>query len=562
MELDLKKAPFYLSDSDIEWVENTLEQMSVEEKIGQLFCPIGYSTEPEYLNSLLRFHIGGLFFRDGAAEEMRSTFEYVQKHSRIPLLIPSNLEAGGDGAATNGTAYGKPMACAAAGDKKYAYRLGKIACSEAASLGINWAFAPVVDIDMNYHNPITNIRTFGNDPKVVLEYAEQYMKAAKECNVAVSVKHFPGDGVDERDQHLLTSVNTLTMSEWDETYGEVYKRLIQADVPTIMAGHIAMPTYQEHFNPQTKGKTIPATLSKELLSNLLREKLGFAGLIITDATPMVGFTSAMERSKSVPLSIESGCDMFLFNKDLGEDYQFMLEGYRNGILSEKRLLDANRRILALKATLSLYHKQVKDALVPDKEGLALLQCERHIKWARELADKSITLVKDTQELLPVSAIKYKRVLLEIMGDFPSNERVILKVKQELQKNGFEVSLYEPENFEKGVDNVSAFKAKYDLVIYIGNVENASNRTTSRLNWYTFWGQGNNVPWFVDEVPTLFISVANPYHLLDVPMIKTYINCYSNNEYVLESVIEKITGQSKFQGKSPIDPFCGRKELAY
>ena len=560
--MDLKRKPFCLNDTEIEWVEKTLEQMTLEEKIGALFCPIGYSTDPEYLDMMLGFHIGGLFFRDGVGEEMRKTFEYAQSHSRIPLLIPSNLEAGGDGAATDGTPYGKQMACAAAGDKKYAYRLGKIACTEAAALGINWAFAPVVDIDRNFHNPITNVRTYGDNPETVYTYAKEYMRAATECNVAVSIKHFPGDGVDERDQHLLTSVNSLSIEEWDETYGKVYRGLIEDGALTVMAGHIAMPAYQEYYNPQTEGSIIPASLSGELLNNLLRDKLGFNGLIITDATPMVGFTAAMAREKSVPLAIESGCDMFLFNKDLAEDYQFMMDGYKNGILSEKRLLEANKRILALKAALKLYEKKATGTLVPPEDSLQVLKSKQHIEWARELADASITLVKDTQKLLPIDAMKYPKVLLEIMGDFPSNERVLKQVKEELEKKQFQVFVYEKENFEVGVDNVKTFKEKYDLVIYIGNVENASNQTTNRLNWYTFWGQGNNVPWFANEIPVLFISVANPYHLLDVPMIKTYINCYSNNEFVIESVINKITGNSEFKGKNPVDPFCGRKELSY
>ena len=559
--MDLKKKPFCLNDADIEWVEKTLEQMTLEEKIGALFCPIGYSTDPEYLDMLLGFHIGGLFFRDGVGEEMRRTFEYAQNHSPIPLLIPSNLEAGGDGAATDGTPYGKQMACAAAGDKKYAYRLGKIACTEAAALGINWAFAPVVDIDMNYHNPITNVRTYGENPETVYSYAKEYMRAATECNVAVSIKHFPGDGVDERDQHLLTSVNSLSMEEWDAAYGKIYQKLIEDGALTVMAGHIAMPAYQEHYNPLTKGNIIPASLSKELLNNLLRDKLGFNGLIISDATPMVGFTAAMAREKSVPLAIESGCDMFLFNKDLAEDYQFMMDGYKNGILSEKRLMDANRRILALKAALKLHEKKASGTLVPSADSLQTLKSKQHTEWAKELADASITLVKDTQKLLPIDAEKYPKVLLEIMGDFPSNERVLPQVKKELEKKNFQVFVYEKENFEVGVDNVKSFKGKYDLVIYIGNVENASNQTTNRLNWYTFWGQGNNVPWFANEIPVLFISLANPYHLLDVPMIKTYINCYSNNEYVIETVVEKITGNSSFKGINPIDPFCGRKELS-
>lgn len=560
--MELRKAPFYLSQSDEAWVEKTLESMTLEERIGQLFCPIGYSTDPDYLNGLLTRYIGGLFFRDGLGEEMRETFAYAQSRSRVPLLIPSNLEAGGDGAAVDGTPYGKPMAAAAAGDKKYAYRLGKISCSEAAALGINWAFAPVVDIDLNFHSPITNVRTFGSCPETVRTYAGEYLRAAGEQGVAAAIKHFPGDGVDERDQHLLTSVNSLSMEEWDATYGMIYRGLIEAGAPSVMVGHIAMPAYQEHFNPLSGGKIIPATLSRELLNNLLREKLGFNGLIVTDATPMVGFTSAMSRADSIPYAIECGCDMILFNKDLNEDYGFMTEGYRRGVLSEKRLLEANRRILALKAHLKLHEKQRNNCLTPEREALSILHCRQHQEWARELADRSITLVKDTQSLLPVKPDVYPRVLLEILGDFPSNGRVMGKVREELEKRGFQVSCYEREDFDRGVDNVTQFKDKYDLVIYLGNVENASNRTTSRLNWYTFWGQGNNVPWFVEEVPTLFISVANPYHLLDVPMIRTYINCYSNNDYALEAVVAKLSGESGWKGKSPVDPFCGRKELAY
>ncbi len=560
--MNLKAKPFQLGSRDIAWVDTTLSKMTLEEKIGQLFCPIGYSTDPSYLDMLLSHHIGGLFFRDGVGAEMRATFEYAQSHSEIPLLIPSNLEAGGDGAATDGTPYGKQMACAAADDKVYAYRLGKIACSEASALGINWAFAPVVDIDANDHNPITNVRTYGRDVDVIISYAKEYMRGARECGVATSIKHFPGDGIDERDQHLLTSVNSLSMEEWDNSYGRIYRELIEEGTLSVMVGHIALPSYQVHYNPESKGKIIPATLSKELLNHLLREKLGFEGLIITDATPMVGFTSAMKRSVSIPYAVECGCDMILFNKDLHEDYQFMLEGYRNGILSEKRLNDANRRILAMKAALRLHEKKLHGLLVPDERKLSILKDKQHIAWARELADQSITLVKDTQRLLPLSPEKCHRILLEILGSFPSNERVITKMQEELEKKGFEVTLYEKEDFDVGVDNVAQFRKKYDCVLYIGNVENASNQTTNRINWYTFWGQGNNVPWFADEVPVLFISLANPYHLLDVPMIKTYINCYSNNDYVLEAVVKKITGGDTFYGKSPIDPFCGRKELTY
>lgn len=558
--MNLRDKPFYLSEESIKWVLDTLKSMSIEEKIGQLFCPIGYSTDPRYLDSLINKGIGGLFFRDGDSQEMHNTFAYSQQKSKIPLLIPSNIESGGDGAAIDGTPYGKPMSIAATDNPEFAYHLGKISCSEAKALGINWAFAPIVDIDLSFRNPITNIRTFGNNADKIISYATEYMKAANEENVLVTLKHFPGDGVDERDQHILTSINSLSIEEWDASFGKIYQNLIDKAAPTVMVGHIALPSYQKHFS--NTNKVIPASLSKELLQDLLRNKLNFNGLIITDATPMLGFTSAKRRSEAVPLSIEYGCDMFLFNKDFEEDYEYMMKGYENGLLSINRIDEAITRILALKAKLKLHEKKKENTLIPSVEELKIVGCEEHHNLTKDLADKSITLVKDTQNLLPISSENYKRILLQILGDFSSNDRVLNTVKAELENNGFEVSLYEKEDFNKGVDNVETFKSKYDLVIYLGNVENASNKTTNRINWYTFFGQGNNAPWFTEEVKTLFISVANPYHLFDVPMIKTYINCYSNNDYFLKAAVSKILGFSEFNGKSPIDPFCGLEELEY
>jgi beta-N-acetylhexosaminidase len=561
--IDLKKKPFYLSDEDIKWVEDTINSMTIEEKIGQLFCPIGMSPDENYLkHEILSKHIGGILFRPGHSKEMQKTHNFLQRNSKVPLLIAANLEAGGDGIATDGTAFAKQMQVAATNDPEYAYKLGKIACGEGAAVGCNWAFAPVVDIDMNFRNPITNVRTYGDNPERVLVNGLEYLRAAKECNVAVSIKHFPGDGVDERDQHLLTSVNTLSCEQWDETFGKVYRGLIEAGALTAMIGHIALPSYQKKFNPDLKNSIVPATLSSELINGLLREQLGFNGMIVTDATPMVGFTAAMSRELSVPTAIASGCDMFLFNKDLAEDYDFMMKGYNNGIITEERLQEALTRILATKAALKLHKKQKDGSLYSKEEELKVISSEEHKVWAYDCADKAITLVKDTQDLLPIDVKRNNRVLLQILGDFSSNKRVNDKIKGLLTSEGFEVTEYVKEDFGMPLDNVADFKSKYDLVLYIGNIENASNKTVSRINWHTFFGLGNNLPWFVEEVPAIFISVGNPYHLLDAPMIKTFINCYSNNDFVIEKVVEKIVGKSEFKGLSPIDPFCGREDTRY
>lgn len=559
--IQYKENPFYLTEEQVQWVESTYDSMSLEEKIGQLFCPIVFTKDEKELKELVETkHIGGMLYREGPGEELRQSHKILQDASRIPLLTASNLEYGGNGSAIEGTYYGREMLAAATGDVERAYQLGKVSCSEGAAVGVNWSFAPVVDLDLNYHNPITNVRTFGSNLQTVIDMGKAYIRGAKEEGVATSVKHFPGDGVDERDQHLVTSVNALSCKEWNESYGKIYKEMIEAGTLTVMAAHIALPAYEEYFDQKPCERILPATLSENLLKKLLREQLGFNGLIVTDATPMVGFCSAMDRATAVPLSIENGCDMFLFNRNMEEDFRLMREGYEKGILSDARLEEAVKRILATKAAMHLPEKQKKGQLVPDASALDILNCETYDRWAKECADEGVTLVKDIQKLLPIDPKKHKRVLLELMGDFPSNKRVCESFVRELEARGFEVTVYEPEGFEVMEDSVESFKSRYDLIFYVGNIETASNKTVSRLNWHTMFGLGNNMPWMVHEMPALFVSVGSPYHLLDAPMIKTFVNGYCNSEYVIHAVVEKLCGDSEFKGKSPIDPFCGKPDL--
>lgn len=561
--IDLKSKPFYLKDEDIKWVEETLSFMDLREKVGQLFCPVGTTDNEEQLKTFLsKVKPGGMMYRPGKGEDIRRTHKILQDNSKIPLLISANLEAGGNGIAVDGTYFGKQMQVAATDDEEMAYKLGLVAGREGRTVGCNWAFAPIVDIDMNFRNPITNVRTYGSDPNRVARMAKEFMEGMNESGVAVSIKHFPGDGVDERDQHLLSSVNSLSVEEWDSTYGMVYKELIEAGAQTVMAGHILLPSYSKKLNPDLKDEEImPATLSKELLNDLLREELGFNGLIVTDATPMIGFNVAERREIAVPKSIACGCDMFLFNKNIEEDFNFMLKGVENGILSVERIDEAVTRILATKAALGLHKQKYENTLVLDEKELGILKCEEHERWAKECADKSVTLVKDTQKLLPITAEKYKRIRLYVLGDsedggFKEGEKVSGKVKEKLEKVGFTVDVFDNKKLdfrEVFAGGIEELKAKYDLALYVANIETASNQTTVRLDWIHLMAA--NAPWFVKDIPTMFISMANPYHLLDVPMIKTFINAYSSSEYVVDAVIEKITGKSEFKGISPVDPFC-------
>ena len=561
--VNLKTNPFFLDDEDIRWVEDTLSSMTLEEKIGQLFCPIGFSTDPAALLPMLNKGVAGMMFRPGPGAEIQEIHRFLQANAKIPLLLAANLEAGGTGMATDGTNFGKPMQAAATGNPEQGYRLGYVACSEGAAVGCNWSFAPIVDIDRNWRNPITNLRTFGSDPETVLRMSAGYLRGAKDAGCAVSIKHFPGDGVDERDQHLHLTVNSLDCQTWMDTYGKIYQGLIDQGAQTVMVGHIAQPAWATCINSLLTREEayLPATLSEELLNGLLRKRLHFNGMIVSDATPMCGFTTAMEREKAVPACIARGVDLFLFNKDFQEDYDFMLQGYRDGILTGERLTEALTRILATKAALWLHRKQREHSLVPGSDALAVLKNERFTQWANECADQSVTLVKDTQNLLPITPEKYRRVMLVVMdgGDFYGKKTDLLNtMREELKNRGFEV-FDAPDGSYVMNDRpmtVRQYKESFDLALYVFDLPTASNNTVVRLSWKGFLG-GGNTPWFVRELPVMAISLANPYHLIDVPQIKTFVNAYTNSEYTVSAVLDKITGLSRFKGISPVDPFCDR-----
>ncbi len=558
MKLDLTKKPFHLTDAQVEWVENTIASMTEDEKAEQLFCPMAYSLDPGYLTYALgNRQYGGIMFRSNPAADVQSGINLLQQNAKIPLVISANLEDGGCGIANEGTYMGRQMLMAATGETEQARRLGRICGVEGEAVGVNVTYAPIVDIDMNFMNPITNVRTYGNDPDMVLQMGKAYMEGMAGTGVTPTIKHFPGDGVDGRDQHLLTSINSLSLDKWEETYGKVYRALIEAGAPIVMAGHIAMPAMEEFYDGKPCTEVRPATCSANIIC-YLREQLGFNGMISTDASPMVGMMAVTERAKAVPLSIEYGCDMFLFTKDLDEDVRYMKEGIASGLLSQERLHDALRRILALKVSMGLIDRKANGTLCKKPEDLAILANPEHLAWAAECADKGVTLVKDVRGILPISPDKGKKVLLEILGDFPSNDRVYAHFERRLTEAGFEVTKYIPETLETiFLDGaVEDFKAKYDLVFYIGNIENASNKTTSRINWHTLFGAGNNLPWFAKEVPTVFVSVGNPYHLYDVPMVPAYVNAYCHAPAVIDAAIDKVLGKSEFKGTSPVDPFCG------
>lgn len=541
---DLKQRPFYLNKKQEEWVRKTIEKLTLEEKVGQLFCVMGGDYTTEELADMVRSgKVGGVLYRPAPAEEIRKRYQILDDAAKVPLLKAANLEEGGTGAVSDGTLFGWPMMVSAADDDGMVEKFAKVCAVEGRRAGINWSFSPVCDIDLNYRNPITNVRSYGSDPERVKRNTEIYVRTMQECGMAACAKHFPGDGVDFRDHHLHPTYNSLSAEEWYASYGKIYRNLIQNDLLSIMAGHIVQAGVAKDINPLlTFEECMPASQSRELLTGVLREKYGFNGVITTDATIMGGYCMAMERRYALPRSIMAGCDMIVFNTNFEEDYGYLLAGVGEGLLTKERLDEAVERILALKA-------RVCGRDTTDKKEEPI-EAER---WHRECAGKAVTLVKHRQpQVLPVTREKYDIIRLISLGKNEVSDGSIREMAGEYWlKKGFEVEYYNPyEDNLHGCKNLS----KRRLTLYLANYEQASNQTEVRIHWCE--KHALDMPRFLNEEDCIFVSFSNPYHLQDVPRIKTYINAYTATRDTVYAVMEKLAGESSFEGVSPVDAFCG------
>lgn len=565
-KVDLKAKPFNLSDEDIKWVKDTISGMTTEEKIGQLFINLFFFGDDKFSGNeftnkelLEKYHIGGARYMGATSDKVQQLINELQKDSKIPLLVAANCDAGGNGAVNDGTYVAAAAMCEASGDEQVAFDAGYVSGREAHAVGVNWNFDPCVDILKNWRNTIVNTRAYGTNAETVNKYSNAYIKGLTESNVGVCIKHWPGDGTEERDQHLVMGVNELSVDEWEKSFGEVYRNHIENGVHSIMAGHIALPEYQKALVPELEDRDIlPATLAPELINGLLKGKLGFNGLVLTDASHMLGMTAAMRREEYVPQAIAAGCDMFLFFNDIDEDYNFMLNGYKNGIITEERLQDALERILGFKATLGLHKAQQDGSIFRNEEDLKVIGCEDHIERAKQAADKGITLVKNTLDQLPIRPETHKRIRLYFLegekgGIYEGDDKTLSYIVKELESRGFEVTVNEGNTRIKGP--TLKYREEVDAALVFANIVGYGAENNYRIRWKA--AMANEIPWYVHEVPTVFVSLNFTTHLTDVPMVKAYINAYKDTEITIKAVIDKIMGESEFHGTPNENVWCNK-----
>ena len=574
--VDLRAKPFYLNDVEIQWVEDTIASMTLDEKLSQLFVLLkGIPGADEgMIRGLMQGAPGGMRWQGGDKQTVAKQNRLFQQFSRVPVFICANCDDGGSGVLSEGTFVATAAEAGASEGVETAYRIGYVAAREAGAIGVNWMFNPVADVYKNWRNTIVNTRSFGSDPDKVIACARAYIRGVKDADphMACTCKHFPGDGWDENDPHISPAYLGAGVEDWMASYGKVYRTLIDEGLEAVMTGQISFPAWSRKIKPDIKDSEImPASLAPELLQDLLRAELGFNGLIISDASHMIGMAGVMTRKDAVPRCIAAGCDMFLFANDFAEDLGYLRAGYEAGVVTEERLSDALHRVLGLKAHLKLYDESVR---YPDPALLDEVGCEEFRRYTAEAADRGVTLVKDTRGYLPLNPEKAKNALLIYVRSTPNSkgdkgDGVREKIAEELERVGFTVtqcpSFYDREN-ENGPNPMNfvrqmlmepreVFKQKYDVVFVFVNIKGYAQKNVERLSWSS--GHSMELPWYTEEVPTVGVSLNYTNHLIDLANIHCFVNAYGPNRENIRAAVEKIVGKSEFHGTADESVFCGR-----
>ena len=552
--------PLALSAADRHWVERTRDGLGTEAKIAQLFVLSSRADTAEETAGLAACAPGGIHrFPTGDLAAAWSATRDALARAEVPLILSGDIE-GGTTSYPFATHIPNQMGIAACDDLVLSVDLAAIVARESRALGYNWSFTPVVDINRAFRNAVVGTRSYGSATETVLAQARAYIRTLQAHGIAATAKHWPGDGIDDRDQHLTTTVNTLDLPEWEDSFGRIYRALIADGVMTVMSAHIALPAFVRSLIPEAGREAFcPASVSHLLNQVLLRERLGFRGLVVSDASVMGGLTSWMDREEAVPALIENGCDVFLFSRDPRTDMALMLEGLRAGRLSEARLDQAVTAMLTLKARLGLHRATPEERLAPLEDVRAQLRRPADLATAARAAGQGLTLVKDVQALLPLDPARHRRVT--IVADAGSSffsgapERSFAPFEDALRERGFTLSRYDADRFPT-VDDT-------DLLIYLVGQEATPGLSHIHLDMAKLHGSPRNaMAQFNCEIPTLLVSFGQPYYLYDAPTFATYINAYCSLADNQRELVRRLVGEAEFTGRSPVDAFCGQEQLRW
>ncbi|MBP7500399.1 MAG: glycoside hydrolase family 3 protein [Chryseobacterium sp.] len=523
--------PKNLSSSDLkkanDWVDKTYNALSQEEKLGQLFIVALYTNKDEahinqIRNIVLNDKIGGLILmQDDAAREINLVNEFQSK-SKVPLMIGMDAEWGVFQRIAKAHKYPWAITLGAIQDKNMIHDMASKIAEDCKRMGINWDFAPVVDVNTNPNNPIIGNRSFGSDVNNVVNSALAYSNGLQDNKVLGAIKHFPGHGDTDKDSHLDLPVVSHNMERLEKTELAPFKALMDKGIGGVMVAHLYVPSLESK-------KGIPASISRKIVTGLLKEKYGYKGLIITDALNMGAVANKFKAGELDALAFKAGNDIMLFSQDVATGKRLIQKAIDNKEISQSRVEESVKKILLTKYFLGLdkYSNINPENINEDLNNAS------HSEIVQKMYSSALTLIKDDKKLLPLDCKEtYYYVPLEeapyetFLNQLNTETTVILKKASEI--NTIPANSKVIVGFHK--DNSTAYKPY--------KISDSSKKVLSDLS----------------KNQTVILDVfGSPYALkdIDISKVSTVLVSYENNDDAMKATASGLLGQTKIWGRLPV-----------
>jgi beta-N-acetylhexosaminidase len=550
----------YGSAQNSRWVDSTLSTLSLEERVGQLFVaefvPLyTHRDHPAYryaLDMVREYHVGTFILGGGNVLDIPIITNKLQNVSRVPLLINGDLEAGMTYMhpwrlsrgwterlpryiAGGGTQFPSQMAIGATGDTAYAFEFGRITALEARAIGIHWSNSPVADVNSNAENPIINTRSYGEDPKLVASMVGAYVRGAQSARMIATLKHFPGHGDTREDSHMELPSLPFGIQRLDSVELVPFRAGIAAGARAVMTSHIALPK----IDPTGR----PATLSQPVITGILRTRLGFGGIVVTDGMRMQGITDHFSSAEAAINAIDAGADAILAITDIDSAFKGVVAAVRSGRISEERIDTSVRRILAAKEWAGL----AADRTVAVDSIFSVVGAEEFRREAEEISDASVTLLRNAGDVIPLK--RTAAVTLVTVSEDPQPQLGI-DLQEQMERSVRSASLIRVSN-ETGSERfreISAAAGNSDMLlvgIYLSVVAwKGDHRFSKPLE--EFLGSLGRFP-----VPVIAVAFGDPYILGKIPVTQVVMTPFNGTILAEKSVARAITGKIRIAGKSPV-----------
>jgi len=568
--LALEAAPLEVPEVQWDsWADSVLASLTLREKAAQLMMPWVLSDfAPEGSPSLDRIvrlvedlGVGGIIVSLGSPTEAAAKINELQRRANLPLLVAADLERGagfrfrgavylpGVTSLGGATEFPSLMAVGATGDAELAREMGRITAVEARALGIHTPFAPVLDVNNNPENPIINVRSLGEDPGEVARLGRAFVRGVQDEGLIATGKHFPGHGDTETDSHLDLPIIRVDRERLEEVELRPFQAAIDEGLKGMMTAHILVPALNEGADGE-EGEGLPATLSKRVLTGLLQEEMGFHGLVFTDAMDMLAIDRRFTRKEATVRALEAGADIILMPPDVEAAVEGLVEAVEEGRLTVERLDRSVLKLLRAKEGLGLDEtRQVSLADVGRTVGIPA-----HEAVAQEVADRSITLLRNERNLLPLLGTRSARVL-SVTFRRPSD----LLAGRYLNA-GLRARYPRLVTAELDVDSpVEVYRAllnrarSSDLVVVSLHVSVVTASGTVALP--------EEMVEFLNELPDsgtphVVISFGNPYLISEFPDVQAYLLAWHGTEVSQRAAAKALFGQIPIEGRAPtrIPPF--------